>query len=154
MFFFNAASLLSFMISPTHLFFRLSAHRIQSIKLLRIRTFTMPSNNPEARNASGLTPSETKNLKTRQAEPHEDSIIQCIKEVNPHVKLVAANLTQLFQLYSCQPTEVSMCSQKSDQSKPTESGRILTRCIPRMRSSMILWELRKGLNPFELNLMA
>lgn len=32
-------------------------------------------------NASGLTPSETKALKERSAQPHEEKIIQAIKEV-------------------------------------------------------------------------
>lgn len=41
----------------------------------------MSSNKQEALNASGLTPSQTKNLKERQVEPHEEKIIQCIKEV-------------------------------------------------------------------------
>ncbi|KAI0093983.1 hypothetical protein BDY19DRAFT_881332 [Irpex rosettiformis] len=48
----------------------------------------MPSDDPEARNASGLIPSETKSLKERTVEPHESEIIQSIKE-----------------LYTCKPTE-------------------------------------------------
>lgn len=48
----------------------------------------MPSNDPQAKNASGLTPNETKSLKERGAEPHEEKIIQGIKE-----------------LYSCRPSE-------------------------------------------------
>ena len=41
----------------------------------------MPSNDPNAPNASGLTPTETKALNERQAHPHESQIIQSIKEV-------------------------------------------------------------------------
>ncbi|KAI0936998.1 hypothetical protein AcW1_001088 [Taiwanofungus camphoratus] len=48
----------------------------------------MSSNKCEAPNASGLTPSETKCLKERSAQPHEDTIIQSIKE-----------------LYTCRPSE-------------------------------------------------
>ncbi|KAJ3541126.1 hypothetical protein NM688_g6130 [Phlebia brevispora] len=48
----------------------------------------MPSSDPNATNASGLKPTETKSLKERQAEPHESEIIQSIKE-----------------LYTCKPSE-------------------------------------------------
>jgi hypothetical protein len=37
----------------------------------------------EARNASGLTPSQSKALKERNAEPHEEKIISAIKQVSP-----------------------------------------------------------------------
>lgn len=42
----------------------------------------MPSNDPNATNASGLTPSETKALGERQSESHESQIIESIKEVS------------------------------------------------------------------------
>ncbi|KAH9947114.1 hypothetical protein B0H21DRAFT_692612 [Amylocystis lapponica] len=48
----------------------------------------MPSSNLDAQNASGLSANETKSLKARSAEPHEETIIQAIKE-----------------LYSCKPSE-------------------------------------------------
>ncbi|GBE77561.1 hypothetical protein BKA93DRAFT_817315 [Sparassis latifolia] len=48
----------------------------------------MPSNNSEALNASGLTAEETKSLKERTAQSHEEKIIQSIKE-----------------LYTCKPSE-------------------------------------------------
>ncbi|PCH34195.1 hypothetical protein WOLCODRAFT_94999 [Wolfiporia cocos MD-104 SS10] len=48
----------------------------------------MPSNNMEAANASGLTPNETKSLKERSADPHEEKILKAVKE-----------------LYSCKPSE-------------------------------------------------
>ncbi|KAI1794050.1 hypothetical protein LXA43DRAFT_1121069 [Ganoderma leucocontextum] len=41
----------------------------------------MPLNDPNAENASGLTPNESKNLKERSVEPHEQPIIQGIKEL-------------------------------------------------------------------------
>lgn len=41
----------------------------------------MPSSDPNAQNASGLTPNESKGLKERQAEAHESQVIQSIKEV-------------------------------------------------------------------------
>ncbi|EED82759.1 predicted protein [Postia placenta Mad-698-R] len=40
----------------------------------------MPSNDMNAQNASGLTPNETKSLKERIPEHHEEKIIQGIKE--------------------------------------------------------------------------
>ena len=42
---------------------------------------SMPSNDPKATNASGLTPQESKGLRERQPEPHEEKILQGIKEV-------------------------------------------------------------------------
>ncbi|RDX51918.1 hypothetical protein OH76DRAFT_1345888 [Lentinus brumalis] len=48
----------------------------------------MPSNDPNAKNASGLTPSETKGLRERQPEASEEKILEGIKE-----------------LYSSKPTE-------------------------------------------------
>lgn len=48
----------------------------------------MPSNDMNAQNASGLTPNETKSLKERIPEHHEEKIIQGIKE-----------------LYTCKPSE-------------------------------------------------
>ncbi|KAI0673646.1 hypothetical protein C8Q78DRAFT_1076628 [Trametes maxima] len=48
----------------------------------------MPSNNLDATNASGLAANETKGLQERSPEPHEEKIIQGIKE-----------------LYTCKPTE-------------------------------------------------
>jgi len=50
----------------------------------------MPSNNPEAPNASGLPPVETRSLQSRSAQPHEEKIIQGIKD-----------------LYTCQPKQSS-----------------------------------------------
>ena len=41
----------------------------------------MPLNDPNAKNASGLTPNESKNLKERTVESHEQLIIEGIKEV-------------------------------------------------------------------------
>lgn len=35
----------------------------------------MPSNDPNAKNAAGLTPSETKGLRERQPEAHEEKIL-------------------------------------------------------------------------------
>lgn len=46
----------------------------------------MPSSNPDAVNAAGLKPAESKSLSERSAEPHEERIVQSIKE-----------------LYTCQP---------------------------------------------------
>ncbi|KAI0361066.1 hypothetical protein OH77DRAFT_1417265 [Trametes cingulata] len=52
-----------------------------------VRTFVasavrkMPVSNPDAPNASGLTANETKNLKERSPEAHEEKIIQGIKEL-------------------------------------------------------------------------
>ena len=43
---------------------------------------TMPSSDPEAKNASGLTPTQTKALNERDPEEHERAIIQSIKEVS------------------------------------------------------------------------
>ncbi|KIP03622.1 hypothetical protein PHLGIDRAFT_77281 [Phlebiopsis gigantea 11061_1 CR5-6] len=40
----------------------------------------MPTSDPEVKNASGLTPTQTKALKERNPEDHERSIIQSIKE--------------------------------------------------------------------------
>ncbi|KAI0763701.1 hypothetical protein BC629DRAFT_1293766 [Irpex lacteus] len=48
----------------------------------------MPSNDPEARNASGLIPAQSRSLRERSVEPHESKIIQSIKE-----------------LYTCKPQE-------------------------------------------------
>ncbi|KAM5536031.1 hypothetical protein V8D89_010289 [Ganoderma adspersum] len=41
----------------------------------------MPLNDPNAKNASGLTPNESKNLKERTVESHEQPIIEGIKEL-------------------------------------------------------------------------
>ena len=41
----------------------------------------MPSNNMDAPNASGLTPNESKSLEERSPKPHEEGILQRIKEV-------------------------------------------------------------------------
>lgn len=41
----------------------------------------MPSSDPSAKNASGLTPQETKSLKERQMEEWEKPIIQTMKDV-------------------------------------------------------------------------
>ncbi|RPD65084.1 hypothetical protein L227DRAFT_571523 [Lentinus tigrinus ALCF2SS1-6] len=41
----------------------------------------MPSNDPQATNASGLTAQETKSLRERKPEPHEEKILQGIKEL-------------------------------------------------------------------------
>ena len=41
----------------------------------------MPVSDPNATNASGLSANETKNLKERNPEPHEEKILQGIKEV-------------------------------------------------------------------------
>lgn len=68
----------------------------------------MPSNNPEALNVSGLTPDESKNLKERQAEPYEEKIIQCMKEVRSRdVDCRQQLLRGPYQLYSCKLTEVT-----------------------------------------------
>ncbi|KAI0734409.1 hypothetical protein C8Q72DRAFT_770548 [Fomitopsis betulina] len=48
----------------------------------------MGSNTTEAPNASGLTPNDSKSLNERSAEPHEEKLLQGIKE-----------------LYSCKPSE-------------------------------------------------
>ncbi|KDQ63132.1 hypothetical protein JAAARDRAFT_29133 [Jaapia argillacea MUCL 33604] len=48
----------------------------------------MPSSDPNAKNFAGLTPEESKALKERAPESHEEKIIQAIKE-----------------LYSCKPKE-------------------------------------------------
>ena len=52
--------------------------------LLQPRKFisVMPSSNPEAKNACGLTPAESKSLKERVPEAHEQPIVQAIKEVS------------------------------------------------------------------------
>ncbi|PIL31476.1 hypothetical protein GSI_06178 [Ganoderma sinense ZZ0214-1] len=47
----------------------------------------MPLSDPNAKNASGLTPNESKSLKERNVEPHEQLIIAGVRE-----------------LYSCKPT--------------------------------------------------
>ncbi|KAI0345243.1 hypothetical protein BDW22DRAFT_1426926 [Trametopsis cervina] len=41
----------------------------------------MPSSDPEALNASGLTPVQSKALKERSVEPHETKIIEAVKEL-------------------------------------------------------------------------
>ncbi|KAI0081066.1 hypothetical protein K474DRAFT_1682172 [Panus rudis PR-1116 ss-1] len=41
----------------------------------------MPSNNPDAKNASGLTPTETRSLKERKPESYEEPILKGIKEL-------------------------------------------------------------------------
>ena len=41
----------------------------------------MPVSNDDVKNASGLTANETKSLKERSPEPHEQKIIEGIKEV-------------------------------------------------------------------------
>ena len=43
---------------------------------------TMPTNDPEAKNASGLTPAQTRALKERNPRDHERAIIQSINEVS------------------------------------------------------------------------
>ncbi|KAI0783298.1 hypothetical protein C8Q75DRAFT_810886 [Abortiporus biennis] len=48
----------------------------------------MPSSDPEATNATGLKPNESKALKERSPQPHEEAVIKGIKE-----------------MYSCKPTE-------------------------------------------------
>ncbi|KZT08685.1 uncharacterized protein LAESUDRAFT_49843 [Laetiporus sulphureus 93-53] len=70
---------------------RLAPHRstLRPLLLSATRNFAgMPSNDMEAKNASGLTPNETNSLKERSAQPHEEKIVQGIKE-----------------LYSCKPSE-------------------------------------------------
>ncbi|CDO73111.1 hypothetical protein BN946_scf185007.g165 [Trametes cinnabarina] len=78
---------------------RLSAPTTRQIltrypQVIRTRTFAfsavtnMPVSDPEAPNASGLSANETKGLKERIPEPHEERILQGIKE-----------------LYTSQPTE-------------------------------------------------
>lgn len=44
-------------------------------------TRAMPSNNQEAKNATGLTPAETQSLKERKPEAHEEAILSGIKQV-------------------------------------------------------------------------
>lgn len=58
-----------------------SGSHISCARRLQASYSTMPSSNPEARNASGLTPTESKALKERSVEPHETKVIQSIKEV-------------------------------------------------------------------------
>ena len=62
----------------------------------------MPSNDPNAPNASGLTPNETKALKERHAEAHESQIIQSLKEVSHIARVLvvfdAMNLHMAHQL--------------------------------------------------------
>ncbi|CAL1694486.1 unnamed protein product [Somion occarium] len=41
----------------------------------------MPSNNQEAKNATGLTPAETQSLKERKPEAHEEAILSGIKQL-------------------------------------------------------------------------
>ena len=59
----------------------------------------MPSSDPEARNASGLTPAETKSLKERSVESHESKIIQSIKEVRLSCLILLFPLTTLAAVY-------------------------------------------------------
>ena len=61
---------------------------VKSFSVSRKYKSNMPSNNPMALNASGLTPADTKNLKERQPEPHEENIIQSIKEVGLPMSLL------------------------------------------------------------------
>ena len=61
---------------------RIPAVRV-SVEIQRKRLLvTMPSSDPEAKNASGLTPTQTKALNERNLEEHERAIIQSIKEVS------------------------------------------------------------------------
>ncbi|KZT30971.1 hypothetical protein NEOLEDRAFT_1083587 [Neolentinus lepideus HHB14362 ss-1] len=50
----------------------------------------MPSSDPNAKNAAGLTPTESRSLSERQPEQHEQTILAAIKD-----------------LYTCNPTENS-----------------------------------------------
>lgn len=52
---------------------------------------TMPSSDPEALNASGLTPVQSKALKERSVEPHESKIIEAVKEVGMRVNSIIAS---------------------------------------------------------------
>lgn len=78
-----------------------------SIQIQRKQQFaTMPTSDPEVKNASGLTPTQTKALKERNPEDHERSIIQSIKEVSlPGFRY--ANFPDIVQLYTSSPKEVS-----------------------------------------------
>ncbi|KAG6919012.1 hypothetical protein DXG01_009722 [Tephrocybe rancida] len=59
-----------------------------------------------AANATGLTPSESKALKERPIQPHEQRIVHAIKEVG---RSVISHISTLFslrlQMYSCSPKE-------------------------------------------------
>lgn len=44
----------------------------------------MPSSNPEAKNAAGLAPHESRSLKERKPELHEEGILDGIKQVLEH----------------------------------------------------------------------
>lgn len=66
---------------PRPAFVRLVIHQPQLRSHVARFLSVMPSNNMDASNASGLTPNETKSLKERSAEPHEEKILQGIKEV-------------------------------------------------------------------------
>lgn len=67
----------------------------------------MPSNDPNAKNASGLTPSETKGLRERQPEASEEKILEGIKEVRARRSISQLRLMMSpLKLYSSKPTEV------------------------------------------------
>lgn len=70
---------MAFAVLPSH-FAQLSRICLNHSSL-RIRSLTMSTKSSEKQNASGLTPTESKNLNERQAMPHEESIIQGLKEV-------------------------------------------------------------------------
>ncbi|THH21205.1 hypothetical protein EW146_g294 [Bondarzewia mesenterica] len=71
------------------------SHRIKPTAMLRLthtkptetRLFitsakrNMPSSNPDATNAAGLKPAESQALHERSAEPHEERIVQSLKEM-------------------------------------------------------------------------
>lgn len=71
------------------------------------RLSVMGSNTTEAPNASGLTPNDSKSLNERSAEPHEEKLLQGIKEVRRIVNTCTRHTeTETKQLYSCKPSEV------------------------------------------------
>lgn len=81
----------------------------------------MPLNDPNAKNASGLTPTESKNLKERAVELHEQPIIQGIKEVWSRGGPLSTELQDVQlrcsprviptrQLYTCKPRNVTVTS--------------------------------------------
>lgn len=58
-----------------------SSLRSRRVGFCSTRVYNMPSNNPEAKNAAGLVPHESKLLKERKPESHEESILYGIKQV-------------------------------------------------------------------------
>ena len=66
---------------PRLAFSRLATHPPQLHSRIARLLSAMPSNNMDATNASGVTPNETKSLKERSPEPHEEKILKGIKEV-------------------------------------------------------------------------